>query len=343
MDPYQGALRPSDLYPPRPGQPAELLRDPQLAYVGTPMDLLGVVLKNLLLTLVTVGIYYPWAKTAVRRYIWSNVSFGGSTLQYSGTGKELFLGYLRFFAIVLASVVLFWVLFEVSGLLTGGSSGLEFSDIAPLAIYPVLIFIIPFAIFGSRRYRLSRTKWRGIRLGLEGRAFDFARLFWKSALLVAVTLGIMSPYMSHWMRQHLTRASRLGTEPLDYDGEGGAMMWMAIKAVLLSIPTLGLYTFWYQAERTRYILSHTRLQGGCLACNLRGSQLFAIALVGIVALPLTLGLAYPWYATWQMQVLLGSVSFEGDIDLERIERGLAARGGAAADGAADFLEADFGL
>jgi len=56
---------------------------------GTGGSLFVLVAKNLLLTLVTLGIYMPWARTERRKYIWQNLEIGGHGLRYHGTGVEL--------------------------------------------------------------------------------------------------------------------------------------------------------------------------------------------------------------------------------------------------------------
>ena len=46
------------------------------------------------LTIITLGIYRFWAKTKLRRYLWSVVEYDGDRFEYHGTAKELFLGFL---------------------------------------------------------------------------------------------------------------------------------------------------------------------------------------------------------------------------------------------------------
>lgn len=63
-------------------------------YDGRLGELYVLFIKNLLLTIITLGIYRFWAKTRVRRYLWSHTSLFGDRFEYTGTGKELFLGFL---------------------------------------------------------------------------------------------------------------------------------------------------------------------------------------------------------------------------------------------------------
>src|SRR5256885_12617461 len=67
----------------------------QVAYRGDAVDLFLVMLKNIFLTLVTLGIFTPWAKATRRRYFWREVEIAGQRLEFTGTGRELFFGYLK--------------------------------------------------------------------------------------------------------------------------------------------------------------------------------------------------------------------------------------------------------
>jgi hypothetical protein len=66
----------------------------QFAYDGRLGELFGIFFTNLLFSIITLGFYRFWAKTRMRRYIWSRVSLNGDAFEYTGTGGELFIGFL---------------------------------------------------------------------------------------------------------------------------------------------------------------------------------------------------------------------------------------------------------
>ena len=63
-------------------------------------SMLGLSLRNGLLNLVTLTLYRFWGKTKVRARIWSSIYLNGEPLEYTGRGKELFLGFLFAAAVV---------------------------------------------------------------------------------------------------------------------------------------------------------------------------------------------------------------------------------------------------
>ena len=75
-----------------------------LKFRGQGSVLTGIFLVNLLLTVLTLGIYYAWAKVKTKKYIYSSTYLEESSFQYHATGKELFMGYLKVFVLV----ILFW-------------------------------------------------------------------------------------------------------------------------------------------------------------------------------------------------------------------------------------------
>lgn len=63
-------------------------------YHGKDPDLFKLAFKTSILTFLTLGIYRFWAKTRIRKYIWSSATVDGDAFEYTGTGLEKFLGFL---------------------------------------------------------------------------------------------------------------------------------------------------------------------------------------------------------------------------------------------------------
>jgi len=79
----------NNVSPPLLDQPKE-----KISFFGKGATYFGIVAINLILTVVTVGLYYPWAKATYRKYIWNETEFKGSRFVFNGTGKEMFKGFL---------------------------------------------------------------------------------------------------------------------------------------------------------------------------------------------------------------------------------------------------------
>jgi uncharacterized membrane protein YjgN (DUF898 family) len=304
-----------------------------LRYHGRGGNLFLLILKNLFLTVVTLGVYAAWARTERRRYIWSNTEVSGQRLVYTGTGLELFKGFLK----VLGFYAAYFALPPLGEAIVPGSK--LFLQIAASV---ALVVIIPFAVYWSRAYLLSRTKWRGVQFGLDRGASRYAKSFLGGYVLVVLTLGFYGPVWTNRLRSILLNNTRFGTERFSYDGTNGEAFRIGVKGILLGIVTLGIYLFWYAAEVNRFVLSHTSFMGARGRSELTGGDLFVITLGSLLGTALTLGLAFPWIFTWSTRTMLGKISFEGPVDFALVAQ-RAGAGNAASDALAGSLGVDLGL
>ncbi|MBO9713581.1 YjgN family protein [Sphingomonas sp.] len=130
----------------------------------------GIAFTNLLLTIVTLGVYLFWARARERRYLWSQTRFIDDRLEWTGTGLELFLGYV---IAILVIVVPLWALqMTASILITRGEMAGAFA--LGIILYLLAPYLIGLAVFRGLRYRLSRTFWHGIRGGTDQRGLGYA-------------------------------------------------------------------------------------------------------------------------------------------------------------------------
>jgi len=205
----------------------------RVAYEGRP-GLVGLLSKNFFLTLITIGIYRFWAATRLRRYLWSNVRIGGDGLEYTGTGRELFLGFLIGLA-VLAPLSIIYVVAERLSLgdqvLVGTLQGLYF-----LALFVFL----QVALFRSRRYRLSRTTWRGIYAGQTGSTWEYLKLFIGYGLLTVVTLGLALPWMHVALARYKLNNTTFGNRTMHIEAKGSALFWRWLVVMVLLVAPLAL-------------------------------------------------------------------------------------------------------
>lgn len=178
----------------------------RVVYKGTALGLTKVAVRNMLLSIITLGIYRFWGKTRMRHYLWGKFQIDGTPFEYTGTGWELFKGF--FLAMLVLSVYggisqILSLMFDKSPIVLGGVF------IITLLGYSVLGAL---AIMFSQRYRLSRTNWRGIRGGMqiEGKSFFIVCL--KAGLLSLFTAGFAYPIASLMVRNHIWSHSRFGDQ-----------------------------------------------------------------------------------------------------------------------------------
>lgn len=304
-----------------------------LAFHGTGGGLFVLILKNVLLTLLTFGLYAAWATTARRKYLWQNVEFHGQRLVYHGTGRELFIGYLK----VIAGYALF-IGIPIALRQVSATLGLVAQGVLVLGF----LALIPYAVYWSRAYLLSRTTWRGIRFSMEPGAGPFARTFLVGYLLTVLSLGLYGPVWLNRLRKVRVERSRFGSEAFHYDGSDFEVWKISIKGLLLTVLTLGGYYFWYLAELSRYETAHTCFQGARGRLDVSGWDICKLTLLYFLGTTFTLGLAFPWLAAYALRFFLERLSFEGPVDFAAIAQSEAV-GHAAGDGLADALDVGVAL
>ena len=254
------------------------------AFHGDGGTLFGIHLKNLLLTIVTLGIYSFWAKADVRQYLYANTSLGGDRFTYHGTGRELMSGAVRAFGLLF-----------LIGIASSLMSGLVHPVAGAIVLYAGSgLLLFPVALIGSRRYRLSRTSWRGIRFSFRGDLGDFFAMYAVGALFCVLSLGLYYPFFHANMRRYVVQETRFGSRAFDFDGEGKDLFGRHLMLYLLLPLTLGLYWFWHAAFRHRYYWEHTKFGAARFRSTMTGGDLFGFTLLNTLLVMVTLGLAYPW-------------------------------------------------
>jgi len=136
-----------DTEPSAASGPAQL----DIRFTGSGSEYFRIWIVNLLLTLVTLGIYYPWAKVRRLRYFHGNTLVGGHALGFHADPMKLLRGYTLVGAMAL--------LYSLAG---------RFSPLAGLLALAIVAAIWPALIKSSMQFRLANTSWRGLRFRFRG-------------------------------------------------------------------------------------------------------------------------------------------------------------------------------
>jgi uncharacterized membrane protein YjgN (DUF898 family) len=318
---------------PRPTGPVGARR---ATFRGSGSALFGIHVINACLVLATLGVYFFWAKARVRHYLWSESEFEGDRFAYHGTGRELFVGFLRALVVFIVPI-------------TALNAAPELVDIPP-ALMPVLKILgsilaaifIPTAMVGARRYRLSRTSWRGIRFSLRAPTREFIKLWVNGWILTSLTFGLYYPAFVTNQQRFFTANMWFGSQRFTFDGRGRDLFWPWVAMLVLFPFTLGLSWFWFAARRQRYYAEHTRFGPARFRSTVGGAGLAWLKISTWVGLIGTLGIAWPWLTVRATRRAYEWLSVEGPLGLESITQ-QAQAATATGEGLAGFFDADLGL
>lgn len=122
------------------------------SFEGKGFEYFKIWIVNILLTIVTVGLYYPWAKVRTNRYFYANSTLEGRNFEYHATGKQLFIGYL-------ISMVLLIVYVTVQNISPTGS----------VILLLVFLAAFPWIIWRSLKFNMRVSSFSNVRFGFEGK------------------------------------------------------------------------------------------------------------------------------------------------------------------------------
>jgi uncharacterized membrane protein YjgN (DUF898 family) len=185
-------------------------------------------IKGAALVVVTLGIYRFWLATDVRRFLWSNTEISGDTLEYNGLATELLVGFLFAVAILVPLYMIFaLVVLE-----------LDMVAIKPVLIgFALLALLGEYALYRARRYRLTRTVFRGLRFDQHGSPWRYALYALVCWGIVIVTLGLAYPWTSAFIERFKMRNTSYGDLHGRFEGSGlslfvrGLPMWLVVVGV----------------------------------------------------------------------------------------------------------------
>lgn len=336
-----------------------------------PAGFIGLSLKNALLNIVTLTLYRFWAKTEVRKRLWSKITLNGEPFEYTGKGKELFLGFLL--ALVILGVPYLALVLAIQFL----------HPLFALLIFPLyfgLFVLIGSAIFLAFRYMASRTNWRGVRFQLKGSPAKYGWSYLGYSLLTGITLGWFAPSMSMRLAEKLWGGLSFGDQKLRWvrstkEGLYGpfAIAWvvgivgyfvlfaaivanaqsMVAGAEAESMPRveaiLAIYGYAliyavvlmiasapYHAAVLRTIAASIRLGDARFTLKVKAGELIVLTLTNILLLIVTLGFLTPVVSARTAKFLVSRLLSEGEAPLSAALQ--APRGPKTGEGLADAFD-----
>jgi uncharacterized membrane protein YjgN (DUF898 family) len=167
---------------------------------GTWQEFARIAFPNLLLSIVTLGIYRFWATTREREYLWGKTDFIDERLEWTGRGIELFIGFIMVFFLI--GLPLIAIQLVNNGLIFRGQVYLVIA--INVVLFTMIFYLGGVAYFRALRYRLSRTYWRGIRGGSDDPGFRYGLSYmWKSfagwlPIFLMVPWSMISLWNERW-------------------------------------------------------------------------------------------------------------------------------------------------
>lgn len=342
---------------------------------GSAKEYFPIWIVNVLLSIVTLGIYSAWAKVRRLRYFYGNTSLDGHNFDYHAKPKQILIGRLIVFGVLIVLNVL-----------------IEITPAAAILFIPYFI-ALPYLINKGLQFNARMTSYRNVRFGFEGTYKQAFVTFLIMPLIAMLSLGIAIPFMSRSLSNYIGNNLRYGNQRFATDAKLGPLYhnWlaaviffvaaaMALYAVIFGIgflssiggsidltadatnrenPIIALggvlgvlgfygllffvYIFYRAGVRNIAYCATTLGEGHPMSSNLLRREWTMIAFVNALATIVTIGLARPWAAVRAWRYKAEHTAVLGDAPLDAVVAAQQEAGGVTSAEFMDVEGFDFGL
>lgn len=330
-------------------------------FTATGGEYFRIWIVNLLLTIVTLGIYSAWAKVRRNAYFYANTRLAGGGFEYHATPGAILKGRI------------------VAALLFGGYNlTTQVSPVAGLFVFVLLMAVMPWLIWKSLQFALHNSSYRGIRFGFDGSARGAYFHYLLLPILAMFSLGLLYPFVHQRIKRFQHTQSRYGSVPFTFDASVGSFYtrYAALFGVLvlgfaltvgaalvliagksredaLATGTLaGIFLFYpymlcaiwiFYAVIQNLIWNHTQLGPHRFHSTMKAGRIAFIYITNSLAIICTLGLFIPFAVVRAMKYRMECTSLIVEGSLDDFAAGQRAQVGAIGEGAADLAGFDIGL
>ncbi len=325
-----------------------------LAFTGTAMEFFKIWIVNVLLTIITLGLYSPWAKVRTRRYFYNNTFLDNSHFDYLADPVKILKGRLLVLAILLIASL-------VSAI-----------PLLNALITLVFIFLIPWIIIRALKFNLYNTAYRNIRFQFRGQYGSAFLTFIGLPLSIPFTLGLIYPYYVKQRKRFIIDNSAYGASHFQMNASTGSfyriyaivfIILIALLAVIgglagylqhaepaivaaliiLFYPLALLVYAYLVAKTTNLAFNHTRLGQCQFQSDLQVGPMCWLYFSNAVAIILSVGLLIPWAKIRLARYRLNHLTLLTSQDLDQFVATEYQRCDAIGEEAGDLLDIDFGL
>jgi uncharacterized membrane protein YjgN (DUF898 family) len=208
---------------------------------GRTGEVIRLALFNLALTIVTLSIWRFWGRTRVRQCLWGGTTVWSDPVEYTGTGGELFKGFLIALLLIYLPLVggLAWAQYQMTQGNSLGEPGFGL-------LYLLAALMVAAGTYRARRYQMSRTVWRGIRGGQGGSALGYAGRTLLVWVAVPLSLGWALPWGEMMLARYKLGHTAFGNREFACESDSGglyrrfAVVWVSGLGFLGAISMFAL-------------------------------------------------------------------------------------------------------
>ena len=198
----------------------------RFSFSGKGSEYFGIWIVNLILTILTLGIYSAWAKVRRMQYFYRNTHLNESSFDYHGTAIAILKG--RLIAV---------------GLFAAYYIFLKFMPMLGLAIGIIIALIMPYLLVTSFRFRLYNSSYRGLRFGFAGSIKSAYVTFLALPVFTALTLYLLAPFTHQRIKAYQHGNSRFGQSAFTFNAGAGSFYKVYFFTLMQLILIVAVFAF----------------------------------------------------------------------------------------------------
>jgi uncharacterized membrane protein YjgN (DUF898 family) len=342
-----------------------------LRFTGSGAEYFGIWIVNLLLSIVTLGIYSAWAKVRRLKFFYRHTELAGSSFDYHGSAVRILIGRL----VALGMLIVYNVAVRLHSPLT-------------VLVLLAIAILMPWLLRNSLRFRLYNTSWRGTRFHFRGTAGSAYRVFLLNGFLTVITLYLLAPFMHQRLKAWQHDNSFFGRTQASFHARTGqfyavyALVLAALVLVGIVVGASGIIEVIVAAGRahrshahvdpraafralavlyagliliglsigpafhaliTNLVWNHTRIGEHRIECHISPWRLIWISISNLLLVALSLGLLGPWARVRVARYQIECIQLLPASDLQDIVAAEPEDLGAAGEEAASVFDFDISL
>src|SRR5216683_4929920 len=227
-----------------PSQAASPRAPEQLHFTGSGAEYFGIWIVNLLLTIITLGVYSAWAKVRRLQYFYRHTEVAGSSFDFHGSPSRILIGRV----IALAMLIAYNYSVRLRSPLT-------------IVILVAIAVVMPWLLRNSFRFRLYNTSWRGTRFHFRGTLARAYRVFLLNGFLTLITLYVMAPFMHQRLKAYQHDNSWFGRTRCSFHARAG-QFYLLYLLLLAAMVGFALVIVFSGIGGALAALSQVQKQGG---------------------------------------------------------------------------------
>jgi len=331
-------------------------KDSPVVFTGTTKEYFGIWIVNLLLSIITFGIYSAWAKVRTKKYFANNTLIAGSAFDYHASPIKI----LKSRIIILIGYIVFTII---------AKNSISISII----FYTVFLLLFPAIIIRARRFNLFNHSYKGIRFGFKGKYGDACLIYILYPFISFITLGLAIPYLQLKAENFKINNSFFGRSPFRFSANIKDFYLIYLAGFIAGIVITGFLSFWVyvvtklipiNVDSYTPIIVGLSILGFLFGLGYSGIQVMNyaynsvsidhlkfkatlnprkyiwISFTNLIAIIFSIGFMIPWARIRTSKFFADNIFISGSYDLDQFISDIKKEVSPIGDATSDFLDMD---